>query len=166
MGWNGKAAIPGFTLLELMIAIVIFAGGLGAYALLMLKSVHDTEASLRHSLAVTQAQAMAEQLRQTPHANAPSLDSAGSETCLDGSSCMPGAMSGAALRHWQDRLAQLLPNGSGTVCNDSTPDDGSTGADACSGSGELVVKVFWQAPGAGSEPADSRRRFVTVVGLP
>jgi len=166
MGWNGKARIRGFTLLELVIAIGIFASGLGAYALLMLKSVHETEASLRHSVAITQAHAMAEQLRQTPHASAPSLDSAGAETCLDGSSCTPGAMSGAALRHWQENLARLLPHGSGTVCNDSTPDDGSIGTAACSGSGELVVKVFWQAPGTGSDPAVSRRRFVTVVGLP
>jgi len=161
-----KETRSGFTLLELLIAIVIFASGLGAYALLMLKSVHATETSLRHTIAVTQANAMAEQLRQLPHADTPSLDSAGPESCLEGSICLPQAMTGAASRHWQERLARALPGGSGTVCNDSTPEDGGPGATACDGSGELVVKVFWQAPGADSESKTSRRRFVAVVGLP
>ena len=38
-----------------------------------------------------------------------------------------------------------LPGGTGLVCRDSSPSDGTPGSPRCDGNGMLVVKVFWHA---------------------
>ena len=49
---------------------------------------------------------------------------------------------------WSGTLGRELPTGTGVVCLDSTPDDGSAADPACSGAGGmLAVKVFWSERG-------------------
>lgn len=45
---------------------------------------------------------------------------------------------------WLEGLKRELPDGKGIVCLDGSPEDGLPSDPACSGSGSLVVKVWWQ----------------------
>jgi len=45
---------------------------------------------------------------------------------------------------WQQYLQEELPAGSGMICRDSTPDDGSPDHPSCDGHGPVVIKIFWK----------------------
>ena len=64
------------------------------------------------------------------------------------SSCSTARMALLDYALWSASLDSELPGGTGVVCIDDTPDDGSAGAPACSGNGSmLAVKVFWTERG-------------------
>lgn len=56
----------------------------------------------------------------------------------------PSAAAATEWTLWRDGVARALPSGTGTICPDATPDDGTATAPACDGSGPLVGKVFWR----------------------
>ena len=71
-----------------------------------------------------------------------------------------GSGADSSSRFYGEHLAKIFgqavnvenrPGGSGVVCLDATPDDGSTGSSACDGAGTmLAVKVFWSERGVAS----------------
>lgn len=68
--------------------------------------------------------------------------------CGTASACTPNRMALLDHAQWSTTLGRELPAGTGAVCVDSTPDDGSAAAPACDGTGTMyAVKLFWSERG-------------------
>lgn len=150
--WHG-----GFSLVELTVAVAIFSMGIGSFSLLLLLALQGTLESRLQSVAVSQVRSLAESMELLPTAASSLPHASASPACLQGSVCAPMQMAAATLQQWQAQLAREIPGGSGTVCRDSTPADGSVRDDCCDGAGNRVVKVFWTEPGASGHEIEDRR---------
>lgn len=145
-------AQQGFTLVEVLVTLVIFAFGMLGVAGLQITSLAGMDSAQYRSVAALKAGEMAERIRANPagaYAGAAGADrSCRTSHYADGhaapSACAPDTMAEDDLWDWQQELTGRMPGGSGAVCLDSTPDDGSPGAPACDGSGGvLAIKVWW-----------------------
>jgi type IV pilus assembly protein PilV len=156
--------VRGFTLIELLIAIVIFAIGLFGIAGLQARGMQFTQGSQLRAIAVAQAEAMADRMRANQggvvegHYNAAGSALKGemprsfSKDC-GRADCDRLELSRYDLATWngpgaasapQESNADVLPQGAGMVCIDSTPGDGDTGKWACDNLGGLyAIKVRW-----------------------
>ncbi len=153
----------GFTLLEILIAIVIFSIGLLGIAGLQVSGMRHTQGSQLRATAVSQAEAMADRMRGNPAGLVDGLyNVAGAmpttylKNCLK-ESCNRQELARFDLVSWNnvtkgaddpegptESNGDLLPGGSGVVCIDSTPDDGDpTGWDCDNAGGVYVIKVTW-----------------------
>jgi type IV pilus assembly protein PilV len=84
------------------------------------------------------------------------LDPATTSACTLANVCDAAQMAARDFAQWRTGVA-VLPGGSGAICLDSSPDDGTAAAPACDGTGtQLAIKVFWSERGVAS-------RFVNVV---
>ena len=154
----------GFTLLEVLIAVVVLAIGLLGLAKLQTFGLHaNHDANLR-----TQATLLAYDITDRIRANraafldadgdyiAPSSGTTSKQCEWNGTTvedCTPTEMAQFDLAAWRSRVTSDLPGGAATVCLDATPDDGDdTDGDgaidateyACDGSGSVyAVKVWW-----------------------
>lgn len=156
--------VRGFTLIELLIAIVIFAIGLFGIAGLQARGMQFTQGSQLRAIAVAQAEAMADRMRANPggvvegHYNAAGDALKGkmprnfSKDC-GRTNCDRLELSRYDLATWngpgaasapQESNADVLPQGAGMVCIDSTPADGDANNWKCDNVGGLyAIKVRW-----------------------
>lgn len=142
----------GYSLLEVMIAVVILSIGLAALGLLQVGNVQNSYNAHNRSLAAAAAANMAERIRTNlqayengsfVEAGAGALNNCSGGADVD--ACTPEQMAEDDLARWQEELTQILPQGAGIVCTDNgAVDDGTPTATACSGTGNTVVKVFWR----------------------
>ncbi len=134
----------GFTLVELAVATVIYSMGLGSLSLMMLAAVSGTSQARHQTAAATQAASIAEMIAMSSDAYGHHVDPPGAVAgaCHAGF-CDAAAMAAANVSFWQSQLANALPNGTGLVCRDGSPDDGTPNDPSCDGSGSLVIKIFW-----------------------
>ena len=138
--------IAGFALLEALVAVVVASVGfIGAARLQTLGMKMNASTQLRQK-AVLLTYQMADRIRANQAGfalgayNNPSI---GALTCLS-TGCTPAQLAVADMTEWSNDVAGQLPNGSGVVCIDSTPDDGTALAPTCDGIGNvLAVKVWW-----------------------
>lgn len=151
-----KRLSGGFTLLESLIAIVIFAIGFMGLAALQLKAIQVSESTHHRYLAVYLAQEMAERLSSNPSAVSSSAyfgASSQDTACLGLDSpfeCTADQMAQHQLYEWQTAVTAQLPSGSAIVCRDSSPSDGTPSSTACSdlpsGDAPIAIKIWWQGP--------------------
>lgn len=154
----------GFTLLEVLIAIVIFSIGLFGIAGLQANGMRFTQGSQLRLVAVEQAEAIADRMRANPaglvegHYNLDGETLGGeipSEFDVDCrvDPCDREQLAVFDLVTWNgpngedetlESNADMLPEGTGAVCIDSTPDDGDSSDWACDNDGGIyVIKVQW-----------------------
>jgi type IV pilus assembly protein PilV len=146
----------GIALMEAMIAILLLSIGALGYAALQIKGLSASSSSMWRSKAGNLAYEMADRMRANrAGAMAGAYNALGAPQtvtdCGAAADCSPVRM--ALLDHgqWNATLATELPGGSGVVCLDATPDDGSAQSSGCDGSGTmLAVKVFWTERGVAS----------------
>lgn len=135
----------GFSFIELSVATAIFSMGLGSLSLLMLSAILGTAEARHHTVASSQAESMAEMIAMSSdayeHHVFPVEEPA--PGCDDGA-CSGQSMAMANRAAWLQALRDELPEGTGLVCRDSTPEDGGPGKPACDGEGPLVIKIFWR----------------------
>jgi type IV pilus assembly protein PilV len=140
------ARAAGFTLVEVMVAIVILSIGMLGLATLQMTGLKNNQTAQLRSIATLQAYNMADRMRANMGAvKAGDYDNPTSTStnanCENTTGCSPSAMAAHDFAEWNNNNATLLPGGSGTVCIDSDPDPSTT---ACDGSGSLyVVTVNW-----------------------
>jgi type IV pilus assembly protein PilV len=143
----------GFTLLEVLVTLVIFAFGMLGVAGLQMVSLTNMDSAQNRSVASLKAAEMGERIRANPGAaysgTVPADNACRTAHFTDRHSvpavCAPLLMAADDLNDWGTELAARLPGGSGIVCIDSTPDDGLPGATACDGAGTaLAIKVWWK----------------------
>lgn len=153
--WRGRGASPGFSLLEVLVAVLVLSIGLlGVAALQALSLRYNHEAYLRGQ-AVLLAYDMADRMRANSSAfssttstyiTATAADNGCTQTATaDAASCTSAQIAAHDLQEWNGSLASLLPSGAGVICKDATPNDGASAAvPACSNTGsDYAVKVFW-----------------------
>lgn len=164
----------GFTLIEAMVAVAIISLGLLGMAGLQSFGLSENHRSLLRMKATYKAYEMADRMRANQRVFDPAYtgyltaiaNCAGSVVTDCSSGCTPQQIAQNDLCEWKNDLAVQLPGGLGTVCVDSTPDDGTAQSPQCDGSGPnangvplvYVVKVWWNDDRSGS-----LKRFTTTV---
>lgn len=183
-----KHALPrsrarGFTLVEILIAIVVFSIGLLGIAGLQVSGMRFTQGSQLRSVAAMQASSMADRMRANrvgfrtgAYNSGGSMPASSAKDCAV-VSCTPAETATFDLVNWNltggsnkpaQSNADLLPGGSGVVCIDSTPDDGSSTGWACDGTGAVyAIKVTWteRTVGAtdGTGETEAKRMVMRVM---
>jgi type IV pilus assembly protein PilV len=147
----------GFTLIEVLISILILSIGIFGILAIITVSLQLNSSSVYRTIAAQQAYAMAEVLRANPTAigtasaaSAVSFSAPGAivdnTLCFQSlGGCPRNAYITTSIWLWQQQLASVLPNGQGTVCLDSTPNDGTPANWQCDGAVQApyVVKICW-----------------------
>lgn len=169
----GRRGQSGFTLIEVLVAVLVLAVGLIGVAALQSVSLRNNQSTFMRSQATVLAYDLADRMRaNVAGANAGSYDPAAaalSGNCQTVSGCTPTALARHDLGQWNAAIATLLPAGQGYVCIDSTPDDGTGSGDPqCDGNGSLyTIKLWWDddRDGVTSVSPTNNERFVMSLQL-
>ena len=143
----------GLALMEALVAVVLLSACALAYAALQMRGLAASHSAMWRSKATLLAYEMADRMRANRTAVASGQYNSltapqGPGACGSDSACAPAAMAQLDYAQWSATLGRELPGGSGVVCLDTSPDDGSAASPGCSGSGSmLAVKVFWSERG-------------------
>jgi len=145
----------GFTLLEVLVAIVIISVGMLGLAGLQARGLQNNHSSLQRTLATYQAYDMADRMRANivgvNDGNYNNLSGTPSDPGCISTGCTPAQLTDYDMRVWNLSNASLLPSGVGVVCLDSTPVDGTSGAPACDGAGTIfAIKLWWSDDRSGT----------------
>ena len=152
---SGHTTQRGFTLLEVLIAVVILSVGLLGLAALQATSLKSNHASLIRSQIAILSYDMVDRMR----ANRPAMllgdydlpTSTQNANCTTVTGCTPTQMADHDYFEWSTLIARALPAGQGVVCRDGTRNDGTSAAShACDGGAEFVVKLWWDEDGDGT----------------
>ena len=155
---DGKRRVAGFTLIEVLVAVLIFSVGMLGLAGLQITATQANHSAYLRSIATILANDMADKMRANMIAvdngdydRVISLGNAAEDTnCYNLAGGAPGCTAQQmAFWHawdWTQNLAGILPNGQGEVCLDSTPTVplGNAAAPGCDGAGLFAIKVWWQ----------------------
>lgn len=154
----------GFTLVEVLIAVLVMGIGLLGLAGLQTTGLRGTLGAAQRSEATRLAYEIADRMRANPAgvaAGAYDNQAGTGDDCLHGA-CSPTQLAGYDLAQWLATLGARLPAGAGWVCLDSTPDDGAATAPDCDGDGSAyAIKIWWDESRTG-DPARFQR-FATSV---
>ncbi len=150
-----RAAGPrrGIALIEALVAVLLLSMCALAYAALQLRGLSANSSAMWRSKASLLAYDMADRMRANRSAvvdgRYDSLTGAGAApACGATTSCSPAQMAQLDFALWSATVGNQLPGGSGAVCRDATPDDGSAAAPGCDAAGSMfAVKVFWTERG-------------------
>lgn len=116
--YTRRVPIDGFTLLEVLVAIVILALGLLGFAALQVTGIrYASNAALRFNVS-SQVNDIMDKIRanKVGFTAGSYFGSAGtSSTACITASCTTAQMAAADLKQWNDANARMLPGGSGTV---------------------------------------------------
>ena len=158
----------GVTMLEVLIAIVVFSFGLLGMLGLLANGLKMTSSSQYRTIAAQQLTAMADMINANPEivsAYAPPASGGADVNCLTATGCtttvstvtsgtpavtitsVTSTLPRTDYALWQSDLAATLPQGRGIVCLDSTPADGDSAAFACDNLGRPTVKICWNEHG-------------------
>ncbi len=147
----------GFTLVEVLTALVIFAIGMLGIASLQVNGIRHTHTAYQRSQAVLLAQDLTEKMRANPLAMAPAdllylqdpstIDPSSVNDCAT-TSCNSRERAAYDLVEWYTTINTLLRDGNGIACQDSTPGDGS--CDNLPG-GDILIQISWQEQASRTE---------------
>jgi len=145
-----RAYSSGYTLIEVLIAVLVLSIGLSALGIMQVLTVKNTYNANNRAFAVMTAESMADLIRSnlTAYEFGAFTNQTGgisAADCSGGCNAMQMAQSDVML--WRLQLARLLPEGQGVLCmdgSDGSINDGEPGNEMCSGLGQNVIKVFWR----------------------
>jgi type IV pilus assembly protein PilV len=145
----------GFSLIEVLIALVVFSVGLLGVAGLQVSGLRANHSSALRSqttyLAYDMADRMRANLQGVNDGNYNNLSGVPGDPGCVSSGCTPALMAQDDLREWNLANSTNLPSGSGAVCLDSTPNDGTPTAIACDGLGTAyAIKIWWSDDKSGT----------------
>ncbi len=112
--------IDGFTLVEVLIALIILSVGMLGIAGLYVHSMQAGRTSLFRHHAVTLAGDVADRIRANPRAGIDYEGGGADNNCVNGGvNCSPAQMAGNDIFLWDQQAADTLPNGTVTVVFDN-----------------------------------------------
>lgn len=163
---DAKSAYAGFSLLEVLIALLVLATCAGALLALQLANLQGVRQSAARSRAVQIVTEIADWLRMdaTPAFAAFSDVPGKPDVFCDRDTCTPAQMQAYGMYEWRRRIHDSLPNARLVVCRDAQPWDAVTRAWrwTCEAgdprSAPVVIKLGW------TERADGRMFAPLVVG--
>ncbi|NNJ95148.1 MAG: type IV pilus modification protein PilV [Halobacteria archaeon] len=164
-GISAQSFQKGFTLLEVLIAVVVLSIGLLGLAILQTTNLRLNQQSLMRSQEAHLAYDMVDRMRTNmPGVNAgaydlPTLPTASDTNCTTSTGCTPAAMAAQDYFEWNAAIIAMLPGGDGMICLDSTPQDGADSANPdCDNTGNMfAVKLWWDND---RDPATAPQRYV------
>ncbi|MDZ7644016.1 MAG: type IV pilus modification protein PilV [Woeseiaceae bacterium] len=110
----------GFTLIEVLIALVIMSVGMLGIAGLYVHSMQAGRTSLFRHHAVILAGDVADRIRANPNAAAAYTGAGANSNCVNGGiNCTPAQMAAHDIWLWEQQAAETLPNGDVTVVFDN-----------------------------------------------
>ncbi|MGI9221134.1 MAG: type IV pilus modification protein PilV [Woeseiaceae bacterium] len=132
----------GFSLVEVLIALVVLSVGMLGVAGLYVQSMQASRTSMLRHHAVILAGDVADRIRANPNAGAAYQGSGRDNDCVSGFvNCDETAMAGQDILAWKQQAAEALPDGDVQVTFDA--------------SGDLptyLIVVIWSEPGASGQP--------------
>lgn len=166
----------GFTLLEILVALIVLSVGLLSLAGLQVIGLRTNHNAYMRSQATILSYDIADRMRANvrgiENGNYHQPTVAGSQgvvnaACETTNGCSSAQMAGHDLFRWNQMIANVLPNGIGMVCIDSTPEDGIADADddeasVCDdpgtnfGTAIYTIKIWWR-----DDPSQNPQRFTT-----
>jgi len=116
---NQWRKLRGFTLIEVLVALVIMSVGMLGIAGLYVHSMQAGRTSLFRHHAVTLAGDVADRIRANPRAAAAYVAAGANNNCVDGTvTCTPAEMAANDIWLWDQQATATLPNGAvGIVLN-------------------------------------------------
>jgi len=144
MSLNKKQS--GFTLLEVLVAIVVLSLGLLGLAGLQAATLRNNQIAYYRSIAIQQTYDMADRIRANQAgAVAYALGTGVDNGCVS-SACNPQDMAETDIFQWNNNTARMLPGGGGVV--------------AGAGGGSFDITVSWNE---NTEAGSTAQQFVTRV---
>lgn len=184
----------GFTLLEVLVAVLVLSFGLLGIAGLLLATVQNNTVAAQRTTATFLAQDMADRIRSNVNSMKPvkpdpvnknqvianpdyyDYNSQGTNANCHSSTPTGNCANAQAVAQrdlflWNQQIATSLPGGQGVVCRDLTPDDGSSfAASQCDGNSTSpwVIKIFWSVRGEdqvnNTGGTNNVQRFAMMLG--
>jgi type IV pilus assembly protein PilV len=112
----------GFSLVEVLIALVIMSVGMLGIAGLYVSSMQAGRTSIFRHNAVTLASDVADRIRANPTAGVDYQGPGGNNNCVLGNvDCNPAQMAANDIDLWKAQAADTLPNGTITIIFDDNP---------------------------------------------
>jgi type IV pilus assembly protein PilV len=155
----GRARLGGFSLIEVLVSILVLSFGMLGVASLLAKSMSGSHTASLRTQAIVLADDLADRMRANrvtavaAVANNYQGIAAAENRCravhyghvhAAPVACTPQQLAADDKFDWLAQVAAVLPTGTGVVCIDSTPEDGTAGAPACDGVGNAyAIKEFW-----------------------
>src|SRR4029453_4315779 len=149
-------AVSGFTLLEVLIAIVVVAFGLLGLAGLQLYALKNNHSAAMRVAATNLANDMIDRMKSNfqgviagnyNQSSTAAYQGPAVANCNQVAGCTAAELAQHDLNEWRLRLQAALPGGAGIVCVDSTPNDAAPtpAAPGCDGIGATLytVKIWW-----------------------
>lgn len=140
----------GFTLIEVLIAVLVLSIGLLGLAALQTSGLSMNHSAYLRSQATILAADMADRMRANragvtadDYNNPSSSAHAG---CTTTGGCNSSDLAENDMFEWSTALGDALPAGEGVVCLDSDPADGTgVAANGCDGGGNVyAIKIWWR----------------------
>jgi len=166
---NGRSHQSGTTILEVMVAVVVFSIGLLGVGALLTSAIRGNNSAHKRTVAQTLAASMESRMSRNSIAtwagtyNGTYGGSAGSSEC-DTIACNPTQLAIADAILWGQQLADALPNGTGTItCVDAAVlPAGSDGYPPYRG--RCLMDISWSEAGdVGSAAPESIQTFSYVA---
>ena len=144
-----RKRVGGFTLVEVLIALVIMSVGMLGIAGLYVHTMQAGRTSILRHHAVTLAGDIADRIRANPRAGAAYGLAGANNDCVDGGvNCTSAQMAANDIFLWGQQASGALPNGTVTVVVDNT-----------------VVPPTYQITVAWTEPGESMTYSITIPVL-
>ena len=141
--------VSGFTLVEVLIALVIMSVGMLGIAGLYVHSMQAGRTSLFRHHAVTLAGDIADRIRANPRAAAAYALAGANNNCVAGGvDCTPAEMAANDILLWDQQATETLPTGTVTIVFDNT-----------------VVPPTYQITVAWIEPGENMSYIITIPVL-
>ena len=155
---------PGFSILEVLVAVLILSVGLLGLAGLQTLSLKSNVSAAQRSIATQLAYDMSDRMRANQasvlsgdynYASYSVSNAAGTNTtaCASAAGCTSSQLAQEDVYEWNQQICAQLPQSTactasgpwGVVCLDSTPNDGTPASPACDGvaGAPYVVKIWW-----------------------
>lgn len=113
---SNQTTNKGFTLIEVLIAVIVLAMGLLGFAALNAVTLRNSQSAYYRSIATNVAYDIADRIRANKGGAAQYLGAPASQpTCLTTAGCTPAQMAQNDLQNWYDSLDALLPMGDGDI---------------------------------------------------
>ena len=143
----------GFSLVEVLIALVIMSVGMLGIAGLYVESMQAGRTSIFRHNAVTLASDVADRIRANPRAGVDYQGPGGNNNCVLGNvNCNPAQMAANDIELWLEQADDMLPNGSVTITYDDNPVPPT-----------YLIEVTWDE--AGEVPSPSYSILIPVLGI-
>ena len=145
----------GFSLVEVLIALIIMSVGMLGIATLFVQSMQAGRTSMFRHHAVTMAGDVADRIRANPRAGIAYQGMGADNGCVaTGNDCTEAAMAANDIFLWDQQVAESLPNGDVTVTyNDTVVPP------------EYTIRIDWDEPGEDPNAPLNYTIMIPVMGF-